>query len=87
MDLGLGASMRVATCDATGIALRHGLGTRTSPIVNTAIAGAFAAATGLVTLDSVLAAIPEIVPIKADANQAAARDAASAVRVGTLAGA
>lgn len=77
LDLALPGRFRVATCDATGIALRHGLGTRTSPIVNTAIAGAFAALTGLVSLDSVLAAIPDVVPIKAEANQAAARDAAA----------
>lgn len=84
-DLGLPDRFSVATCDATAIALRHGLGTRTSPIVNTAIAGAFAAATGLVSLDSVLAVIPDVVPIKADANQAAARDAASELRTAVAA--
>ena len=82
-ELGLPDRYQVATCDATGIALRHGLGTRTSPIVNTAIAGAFAAATGIVSLESVLAVIPEIVPVKVDANQAAARDAAAEVRLAT----
>lgn len=85
IELGLPETFRVATIDATGVALRHGLGTRTSPIVNTAIAGAFAAVTGLVALDSVLAVIPDVVPIKPDANQAAARDAAAEVRA--LAGA
>lgn len=81
LELGLPDRFRVASCDATAIALRHGLGTRTSPIVNTAIIGAFAAATGLVSLDSVLAVIPDVVPIKAEANQAAARDAAADVRL------
>ena len=76
----------VATCDATGIALRHGLGSRTSPIVNTAIAGAFAAVSGLVSLETVLAVIPDVVPLKADANQAAAREAAAAVRSAATAG-
>lgn len=79
-ELGLPDAFRVATVDATGIALRHGLGTRTSPIVNTAIAGAFAAVTGLVALDSVVGVIPDVVPLKAEANQAAARDAAADVR-------
>lgn len=79
-ELQLAGRFRAATCDATAIALRHGLGTRTSPIVNTAIAGAFAAVTGLVSLESVLAVIPDVVPLKAEANQAAARDAAAEVR-------
>lgn len=72
IDLALPPIYGVATCDATAIALAHGLGTRTSPIVNTAIVGAFASLTGLVTLDSVLASIPDVVPSKVDANRAAA---------------
>lgn len=36
------APFRLATVDATGIARRHGIGTRTVVIVNTTIAGAFA---------------------------------------------
>jgi 2-oxoacid:acceptor oxidoreductase gamma subunit (pyruvate/2-ketoisovalerate family)/2-oxoacid:acceptor oxidoreductase delta subunit (pyruvate/2-ketoisovalerate family) len=36
------APYRLATVDATGIARRHGIGTRTVVIVNTTIAGAFA---------------------------------------------
>jgi pyruvate ferredoxin oxidoreductase gamma subunit/2-oxoisovalerate ferredoxin oxidoreductase gamma subunit len=72
-------SVRVALCDATGIAIAHGLGTRTRPIVNTAMVGALAALTRLVTLDSVLAAIPDLVPVHVDANQAAAKAAFDAV--------
>ncbi len=74
-DLGLPDRYNVGTCDATAVALRHGLGTRTNPIVNTAIAGAFAALTGLVQLSSVVDAIPDLVPVKPEANQAAAREA------------
>jgi pyruvate ferredoxin oxidoreductase gamma subunit/2-oxoisovalerate ferredoxin oxidoreductase gamma subunit len=74
-ELGLPDRFSVATCDATAIALRHGLGTRTSPIVNTAIVGAFSALTGLVDLASVVEMIPDLVPVKAKANQAAAREA------------
>jgi 2-oxoisovalerate ferredoxin oxidoreductase gamma subunit len=80
-ELGLGEAFRVATCDATGIALANGLGTRTQPIVNTAVAGAFAAATGLVGLGAVLEAIPGVVPVRSDANQAAARAAFDRVAV------
>lgn len=73
--LGLPPTFRVATVDATAIALRHGLGSRTHPIVNTATAGACAAATGLVQLASLLDAIGEIVPTSVEANRAAAREA------------
>lgn len=74
----------VATCDATGIALHHGLGSRTSPIVNTAILGAWAKVTGLVALETVLAEVPGVVPVKAEANAAAARDAYAAVAIHEL---
>lgn len=73
--LNLPDSCVVATCDATAIALAYGLGSRTMPIVNTAIAGAFAAATNLVRIESILEAIPDVVPVDAQANQLAARQA------------
>jgi 2-oxoisovalerate/pyruvate ferredoxin oxidoreductase gamma subunit len=65
----------LAVCDATAIALSHGLGSRTVPIVNTAMAGAFAAATEIVSLSSLLAAMPDLVPVGLHANQAAAQEA------------
>ena len=52
------AAFRIATVDASSIASRHGLGSRTVPIVNTALAGAAARLLGL-NLDSVLAAFAE----------------------------
>jgi 2-oxoacid:acceptor oxidoreductase gamma subunit (pyruvate/2-ketoisovalerate family) len=78
-ELGLPGRYVVATCDATGIALKHGLGSRTTPIVNTAIVGAWAALTGIVSLDAIVREVPSLVPIKADANIAAAKDAFAAV--------
>ncbi len=75
------SEFNVATCDATGIALADGLGTRTMPIVNTAMAGAFAAATSLVSLASVLESIPDYVPAGIAANQQAAQDASAAVHL------
>jgi pyruvate ferredoxin oxidoreductase gamma subunit/2-oxoisovalerate ferredoxin oxidoreductase gamma subunit len=69
----------VVTVDASVVATKHGLGSRTQPIVNTAILGAFAAASGLVQLESVCRAIREEVPQKPEANEAAAREAAAAV--------
>jgi 2-oxoacid:acceptor oxidoreductase gamma subunit (pyruvate/2-ketoisovalerate family) len=70
----------VATVDASTIATRHGLGSRTQPIVNTPILGAFAAASGLVGLESVCRAIREEVPRDHAANEAAAREAALEVQ-------
>jgi 2-oxoacid:acceptor oxidoreductase gamma subunit (pyruvate/2-ketoisovalerate family) len=70
----------VATIDAGGIAAAHGIGSRTQPIVNTAILGAFATWSGLVSLDAVCAAIRDEVPVRTEANEAAARAAAAAVR-------
>ncbi|OFW06775.1 MAG: hypothetical protein A3H96_14005 [Acidobacteria bacterium RIFCSPLOWO2_02_FULL_67_36] len=74
-ELGIEGNFNVATCDGTAIALAHGLGSRTSPIVNTAMAGAFAAVTALVSLDAILGAIPDYVPSNVAANQSAAREA------------
>jgi 2-oxoacid:acceptor oxidoreductase gamma subunit (pyruvate/2-ketoisovalerate family) len=70
----------VATIDAGGIAAAHGIGSRTQPIVNTAILGAFATWSGIVSLDAVCAAIRDEVPVRTDANEAAAQAAAAAVR-------
>jgi 2-oxoacid:acceptor oxidoreductase gamma subunit (pyruvate/2-ketoisovalerate family) len=71
---------RVNTIDASGIAIRHGLGTRSQPIVNTAILGAFATETGLVRLATVCDAIREEVPMHVEENIAAATEAAGALR-------
>ena len=76
----LAGRFRVATVDASAIAQRFGLGSKTQPIVNTAILGALAVATELVTLDSVCEAIREEVPHKPEANMHAARAAAEAVQ-------
>jgi len=72
---------QVATVDAAEIAWRHRLGSRSTPIVNTAILGALARATGLVGLDAVHEAIREFVPLKVDANLQAATDAYDEVRL------
>lgn len=71
---------RAATVDATSVALRNGLGSRTNPIVNTAILGAFSRVTGLVGIDSIALAIREEIPGKKDENAKAAREAYQEVR-------
>lgn len=61
--------------NAAHIAIKHGLGSITQPIVNTAVLGALAKVTGLVKIESVVAAIKEEVPTKAEANAKAAIEA------------
>ncbi|MEK6716700.1 MAG: 2-oxoacid:acceptor oxidoreductase family protein [candidate division NC10 bacterium] len=63
----------VYAVDASAIAADLDLGTRAMPIVNTAILGAVARIGGVAALAHVLAAIPEIVPAKVEANLEAAR--------------
>ena len=53
------SGQRVATVDATGIAIELGLLVAGFPVVNTAILGAFAKATGEVKLESLLKTISE----------------------------
>ena len=50
---------KIATVDATGIALELGLLVAGLPVVNTAMAGAFAKATGEITIESVVESIKE----------------------------
>jgi len=83
----LGDGWLVATVDAGAIALKHGLGTRTNPIVNTAILGAFARLTKLVNLESITEAIREGVPMRPEENVAAAREAYESLRAGRWGGA
>jgi pyruvate ferredoxin oxidoreductase gamma subunit/2-oxoisovalerate ferredoxin oxidoreductase gamma subunit len=71
---------RTATVDATSIAIQNGLGSRTSPIVNTAILGAFSRVTGLVGIDSIALAIREELSGKKDENAKAAREAFQEVK-------
>jgi 2-oxoacid:acceptor oxidoreductase gamma subunit (pyruvate/2-ketoisovalerate family) len=69
----------VSVVDASEIARRHGLGSKTQPIVNTAILGAFAASSGLMRLESVCTSITEAIGQRPEINVAAAREAAAAV--------
>lgn len=73
-------NFRIATVDATSIAIRNGLGSRTNPIVNTAILGAFSKVSGLVGIDSIALSIREETPGKKNENAKAAREAYQEVR-------
>ncbi len=75
----LAQQFRVSLVDASTIARKFGLGSKTQPIVNTAILGAFAGDSGLVGLDAICEAITEAIPGRADANIEAAREAARSI--------
>ena len=84
-DAGLSGKFKVATVDATKIALE----TLGRPITNTAILGAFAKATGLIDMDSLEKAVREEFPPRiVESNILAMRKAyegvSEAVDVGTL---
>jgi len=65
---------RVYTVDCSSIALKHRLGTKAAPIVNTALLGAVAKATGLVSIESIMDAIREKIPLKKEENAKAAKE-------------
>ncbi len=63
------------TLDATSIAASHGIGSKSAPIVNTAIMGGFAKMCDMVSLDAILSSIRELAPVKEEANVSAAKEA------------
>jgi 2-oxoacid:acceptor oxidoreductase gamma subunit (pyruvate/2-ketoisovalerate family) len=66
---------KVVTINATGIAVKHKLGTLATPIVNTSVVGAVVKILNLAKIESVLKAIREGVPSKPEDNIAAAKEA------------
>ena len=71
---------KVYTVDATNIAVENRLGSRTNPIVNTAILGAFSKVTGTVGMKAIEVAIDETAPVKPEENKKAAKQAYDAVK-------
>lgn len=69
------AGFRLAWIDADRLAARHGLGTRTHPIVNTTMIGAFARVLEIPPMEAIEEAISEEVFIKTGKNIESARDA------------
>ena len=80
VDFKLG-NAQVYTVDATEIAIKHGLGTKTNPIINTAILGAYAKAIGNIGIAAIEQAIENNVPIKKEENKNAAREAYEVMEV------
>ena len=77
---GLSDRYRVATVDANKIAIEKGLGSRTAPIINTAILGALSKMTGIVSLEAIQKAILEGAPVKKGQNAEAAKLAYESVK-------
>lgn len=71
---------RVATVDANSIAIKHKLGPKSAPIVNTAILGAFAKATRIVSLEALAEAVREAVPLNPEGNVTATHEAYNSVK-------
>jgi 2-oxoacid:acceptor oxidoreductase gamma subunit (pyruvate/2-ketoisovalerate family) len=63
----------IATVDAGSIALENRLGSTASPIVNTAILGAFARFSEIVSLESVIDSVANYISIKTEQNITAVR--------------
>jgi len=81
-DVPIKPGFRVATVDAYGIAARHRLGSKTSPIVNTAILGAVVSILGLCDVGSLTEAVENQVPVKQKENVEAAEESYANVHGG-----
>ena len=77
--LGIGEGQTLSAVRATDIAIKHRLGSRSAPIVNSSVLGAFAKVSGVVNIESLITAVKKYVPIKVEENAAAAREAYDAV--------
>ena len=79
-DMSVFVNHKVAIVDATSIALKNRIGSRTHPIVNTVMIGAFTRMMETPPLDTIIAAIRKEVPSDPDRNIAAAEEAYREVR-------
>ncbi len=80
-DYDFGDDYKIHTVDATKIAVNNNLGSRSSPIVNTAIVGALAKVTGMVDLEAVYQGIDEAIPRYKEANKQAAKEAYEEIHI------
>lgn len=68
-------SFKYYVLDANAVAAAHGIGSKVTPIVNTAIMGGFAKICDWMSLDAMLQTIKEVAPVKKEENVAAAKEA------------
>jgi len=71
---------KVGIVDASAISLRHELGSKTEPIVNMAILGAFSKVTNVIGIDSLIEAIRETFPANYEPNELTAIEAYEKVK-------
>ncbi|MEE4261655.1 MAG: 2-oxoacid:acceptor oxidoreductase family protein [Desulfobacteraceae bacterium] len=81
VNLGPFSGFNLACVDATGIAIQNELGTRTHPIINTAMIGAFARIIEMPPFNMVSEAIKEDISIKPGQNIRASKQAYENVRI------
>ena len=74
-ELDFPKKFKVYTVNATEIAIKHEVGTKATPIVNTAIIGAVVKVLKIAKIESVFEAIREGVPSKQENNVAVAKEA------------
>jgi len=72
---------KVATVNASDIAVKNGVGSKTAPITNTAILGALNRVLNLVKQETLLETIKELSPLKPEANAQAAQEAYESVKM------
>jgi len=80
-NLDIFAGFQLACVDATGIAIRHRLGSHTHPIINTAMIGAFTRMLDMPPLDLIFDAIKEDISVKPEQNMKASKDAYDGVQL------
>ena len=80
-NLEIFAGFRLACVDATAIAIQNQLGTRTHPIINTAIIGAFARILEMPPMEMLCEAIRENIHVKSEQNIQACQDAYKNVQI------
>jgi len=75
------SGFRFAFVDANQIAVNNGLGSRTQPIINTAMIGAFSRMLEMPPLDMIFDAIQEDISVKPEQNIMASKDAYEKVQL------
>jgi len=65
----------IKTMDVNAPALRNGLGSKTSPFINTPILGAFAGFSDMVKPESIIEGIKKFIPVRTENNVAAFEEA------------
>ncbi len=81
-EFGIDSRYKVATIDADAISLENHLGNAASPIINAAVAGAFARIIGDLPIDMVVRSVRGSVPAKIEQNINSARTAYERVMIG-----